>query len=123
MFGKQRTPKDRRSSDRRLVQWIGHYGAPGTRETGWSPCAIENISTHGAHTVVHGGRPVAAGQPIEIDVEQIGPTTVGFRLRGVVRHVDVRADDDDAGGISTFGVQLTFETAQDRRTAEMLFRP
>ncbi len=120
MFGRKRTPKERRSSDRRPVQWIGHYGTPGTSETGWSPCAIENISSHGARTVVHGGRPVELGQAIEIDVEQIGPTSVGFRLRGVVRHVDEH--EAGAEGVSTFGVELSFDTLQDRRTAEMLFQ-
>ena len=119
MFGKKRAPKDRRSSDRRPVQWIGHYGSPGTSETGWSPCAIENISSKGAGTVVHGGRRVESGEAIEIDVEQIGPTSVGFRLHGIVRHVDAL----DENGVSTFGVELSFESLQDRRTAEMLFQP
>ena len=118
MFGKKRS-KERRSSDRRPVQWIGHYGTPGTSETSWSPCAIETISSHGARTVVQGGREVAPGEHLDIDVEQIGPTSVGFRLHGVVRHVD--APDPD--GVSTFGVELTFESVQDRRTAEMLFQP
>jgi hypothetical protein len=119
MFAKKRTQKERRSSARRPVQWIGHYGTPGTPATGWSPCAIGNISSHGALTTVYGGGPVESGQPIEIDVERIGPTTVGFRLHGVVRHVD----EADADGLTSFGVELTFETVQDRRTAEMLFRP
>jgi hypothetical protein len=99
------------------VRWIGHYGAPGTPDSTWTACTIENISSRGAGTVVHGGGPVEVGDPVVIDVERIGDTTVGLRVRGVVRHVGEANDD----GVVPFGVALEFTTAQERRTAEMLF--
>lgn len=119
MWWKAKPAKDQRSSPRRPVRWVGHYGTPGTPEATWSACAIEDISAHGAGTVVVGGREVQVGDAIVIDLERIGATAVGIRVRGVVRHVDQR----DSEGVMVFGVELEFTTPQERRAAEMLFQP
>lgn len=116
---KAKAPQERRGSPRRAVRWIGHYGTPTTPETTWSACAIENISAQGASTVVLGGREMKVGDPISIDVEQIGATPVGMRVHGIVRHASHRQAD----GVMVFGVELEFATLQERRAAEMLFQP
>ena len=82
-----------------------------------APCTIEEISRRGAGLVLYGGLDVRVGQSVAIDVERIGPTAVGFRVTGVVRHVGAR---DELGGLR-IGVQLSLDAPHEQRIAETLF--
>ena len=82
-----------------------------------APCTVEDVSRHGARLVLYGGLGVRVGQVVAIDVERIGPTPVGFRVRGIARHVSPR---DESGGLR-IGVQLALDAPHERRIAESLF--
>ena len=116
MFGKKQV-RERRRSGRKPTQWVGHYAIGTEPTTATAPCTIEEISRRGARLVIYGGLDLEVGQRVTIDVERIGPTPVGFRVTGVVRHVSAR---DDAGGL-TIGVQLALDAPHERRIAETLF--
>jgi hypothetical protein len=96
---------------------VGHYaiGAEQIRTT--APCTIDEISRHGAQLVLYGGLDLRVGQSVAIDVERIGPTPVGFRVTGVVRHVSER---DETGGLR-IGVQLALDAPHAQRIADTLF--
>jgi PilZ domain len=109
--------RDRRSFRRKPARWVGHYAPGGQGVASSAPCAIEEVSRHGARVVLYGGLDVEVGDSVVIDVERIGPTSVGFRVAGTVRHVSARDDD---GGLR-IGVHLALDAPHQQRIAESLF--
>jgi hypothetical protein len=101
------------------VNWIGHYAANGSLEPRWVPCTVEDVSAGGAGIVIYGGQPLEVGSSVVIDLERIGATAVGLRVRGVTRHV---GHCDPEGGV-LIGIELHFDTPHELRTASMLFDP
>ena len=116
MWGK-RSSRERRRSGRKPTQWVGHYAIGTEQITTTAPCTIEGISRRGVGLVLYGGLDVRVGQTVAIDVERIGPTAVGFRVTGVVRHVGAR---DEVGGLR-IGVQLSLDAPHEQQIAETLF--
>src|SRR5262245_61884760 len=104
MWGRTRI-RDRRRFRRKPTRWVGHccLSEPGARPT--SPCSIEQVSRQGATVVLYGGLDVGVGDKVLVEVERIGSTSVGFRVRGVVRHVSER---DEHGG-RQIGLQVSLD--------------
>jgi hypothetical protein len=111
----RRATKERRDSERVDVVWTGRCGPGRTPEWEWSECALVDNSAHGVRLLVAPTTRYRVGADVAIAVERLGDTSVGLRLHGRVRHV--RTDDDG----THVGVDLTFATPQEQRTAEMLF--
>jgi hypothetical protein len=116
MWGKK-AARERRRFRRKPVRWVGRYALGEERVTAMAPCTVEEVSRHGARLVLYGGLEVRVGQIVVIDVERIGPTPVGFRVRGIAQHVSAR---DETGGLR-IGVQLALDAPHERRMAESLF--
>ena len=113
----RKTSGDRRRFRRKPARWVGHYALGQPPGEPAAPCSIEEVSFQGARLVLYGGLDVEVGSPVVIDVERIGPTPVGFRVKGTVRYVTPR---DDTGGLR-IGVQLALDAPHERRIAESLF--
>jgi hypothetical protein len=116
MWGRKRT-RERRSFRRKPVLWVGHYAPDGHAVAPTAPCSIEEVSRHGASVVLYGGLDVEVGSSVVIDVERIGPTSVGFRVTGTVRHISARDDE----GALRIGVQLALDAPHQQRIAASLF--
>ena len=109
--------KERRTHDRKPVAWEGRFGLNREPEWNWQACEIRDISAGGALITAPADTPVRVNDNVSIAVERLGATSVGVRLHGRVR--DRRCTDR---GVD-IGVELTFDSLLDRRTAEMLFKP
>ena len=111
----RRGKKERRGSSRVDVVWTGRCGLSRTPEWEWTECALVDTSAHGVQLVVPPTARYRIGADVAIAVERLGETSVGLRLHGRVRHVQT---DDES---THLGVDLTFATPHEQRTAEMLF--
>ncbi len=111
----RRGTKERRDSERVDVVWTGRCGPARAPEWEWTECALVDTSANGARLVVPPTTCYRVGTDVAVAVERLGETTVGLRLNGRVRHV--RTDDDG----THVGIELTFTSPQQQRTAEMLF--
>jgi hypothetical protein len=114
---RKKSVRERRRFRRKPVVWVGHYALGEPRGLATAPCTVEEVSRHGARLVLYGGLEVLVGQLVVIDVERIGPTPVGFRVRGTALHVSAR---DESGGLR-IGVEIALDAPHERRLAESFF--
>lgn len=80
-----------------------------------SSCSIEDVSRHGATIVIDDGLDVIVGDTIIIDVERLGSTTVGFRVKGTVRHVSPHEQHQQ----QRIGLHITFDSPHEQRIAQL----